>query len=486
MQLREIVRRFAVLSTGALVLVSTAVFAVLPCPYSQPLGLIGYATSVGNHALGIDVQGNYAYVGDWNQGSYHAYAGVFQVFDVSDSCNPVRLPGWVETISPGYNEIGDLAVHENRAYLANDANGFAVYDISDPSSPVLLNQRNDATYAHSVFYQGGTYAYVGYGWSTNKELAIYDVSTLPLAAPTIYPTGTGGVHDAYVAGDRAYVLCGERLDVVDVANPLSPSGISSLALPQSQYGVEGEVRVQGAYAFLAMGDAGHVGGLRIIDISHDTNPTLVASYDIPGGAGKMYAKGIGLAVAGDRAYIAAKGGLWVFDVSSPSSPALVANYPLPTDFVNSMGAHVEVRDQLAYVTAYGLTTNDSIGGLAIYKIANIPYTVQIDIKPGSFPNCFNINGHGVIPVAILGSEDFDVSDVNTESLLFAGMEVRVRGNKGPLCSTEDVNGDSYPDLVCHFEDQPENWAGGDDTATLQGELNDGAIIEGHDSICIVP
>ena len=89
-------------------------------------------------------------------------------------------------------------------------------------------------------------------------------------------------------------------------------------------------------------------------------------------------------------------------------------------------------------------------------------------------------------MAILGSEDFDVSDVNTESLLFAGMEVRVRGNKGPLCSTEDVNGDSYPDLVCHFEDQPENWAGGDDTATLQGELNAGAIIEGHDSICIVP
>ena len=38
--------------------------------------------------------------------------------------------------------------------------------------------------------------------------------------------------------------------------------------------------------------------------------------------------------------------------------------------------------------------------------ASFPTDVEIDIKPGSDPNCFNNNGHGVIPVAILSSNNF--------------------------------------------------------------------------------
>lgn len=113
--------------------------------------------------------------------------------------------------------------------------------------------------------------------------------------------------------------------------------------------------------------------------------------------------------------------------------------------------------------------------------------VSIDVKPGSDPNCFNINGHGVIPVAILGSQDLDVSNIDVTSLLFGGLEVRVRGNKGPLCSVELANGDSYLDLVCHFADDPSNWTVGEtDEASLKGTLLDGTDIEGTDSICVVP
>ena len=112
--------------------------------------------------------------------------------------------------------------------------------------------------------------------------------------------------------------------------------------------------------------------------------------------------------------------------------------------------------------------------------------VEIDIKPGSEPNCFNINGHGVIPVAILGSADLNVSDINVQSLLFDGLELRVRGNKGPFCSIEDSNADAFPDLVYQFEDDPTNWSGGGATASVTGELDDGTPIQGTDSICIVP
>ena len=114
--------------------------------------------------------------------------------------------------------------------------------------------------------------------------------------------------------------------------------------------------------------------------------------------------------------------------------------------------------------------------------------VSIDIKPGSNPNCFNINGNGVIPVAILGSNILNTSLIKTDDTLsFNGLSVRVRGKKGPLCNYGNSNGDAYLDLICHFEDDTSQWIEGNNTtATLLGELTDGTLIEGTDSICVTP
>jgi hypothetical protein len=112
--------------------------------------------------------------------------------------------------------------------------------------------------------------------------------------------------------------------------------------------------------------------------------------------------------------------------------------------------------------------------------------VAIDVKPGSFPNCFNINGHGVVPVAILGSSTFDVTNIDQTTLNFGGFDLRLRGNSDPMCSLEDTNSDGLWDLVCHFEDDPGAWTAGDSEATLTGELFDGTAFEGTDSICVVP
>ena len=112
--------------------------------------------------------------------------------------------------------------------------------------------------------------------------------------------------------------------------------------------------------------------------------------------------------------------------------------------------------------------------------------VDIDIKPGSEPNCFNVNGHGVIPVAILGSAELDVANVDQGSLSFGGLEVGVRGNKFPMCGVEDVNGDGDADLVCQFQDDASAWSPGNEEATLQGQLLDETPIKGTDSICLKP
>ena len=117
--------------------------------------------------------------------------------------------------------------------------------------------------------------------------------------------------------------------------------------------------------------------------------------------------------------------------------------------------------------------------------------VRVDIKPGSDPNCFNVNGSGVIPVAILGSETFNAGQINLDpnsdnALSFNGLSVRVRGKKGPLCGLEFANEDDYLDLVCHFEDDVSQWIEGGDRGVVNGELFDGTLFTGSDAICVRP
>lgn len=113
-------------------------------------------------------------------------------------------------------------------------------------------------------------------------------------------------------------------------------------------------------------------------------------------------------------------------------------------------------------------------------------SVSIDIKPGSDPNCFNNNGHGVIPVAIMSSVDFDANQVDPTTVTLDGQDVRVVGKGNMQAHSEDVNGDGLDDLVVQIEDEDGTYQEGDTVATLTGETFDDKSIMGTDTICIVP
>ena len=118
--------------------------------------------------------------------------------------------------------------------------------------------------------------------------------------------------------------------------------------------------------------------------------------------------------------------------------------------------------------------------------ATVVVDVEIDIKPGSDPNCFNNDGNGAIPVAILSSGDFDATEVDPMTVSLDGQAVRIVGKKGTAqAHVEDVNGDDLDDLVLQIQDQDGTYSPGDTTATLTGETFDGTKIQGTDSICIV-
>jgi hypothetical protein len=155
-----------------------------------------------------------------------------------------------------------------------------------------------------------------------------------------------------------------------------------------------------------------------------------------------------------------------------------------------------------YVDGYleiDITGNFGQGRWAFYDFSQLsvyfinPYVeslcvpVTIDIKPGSDPNCFNNDGNGVIPVAILGSADFDVTLIDPSTIALEGLAIKAVGKASKLLAhIEDVNGDGFDDLVVQIQDEDGAFTNGSGTATVSGNLYDGTLFAGSDSICIVP
>lgn len=203
--------------------------------------------------------------------------------------------------------------------------------------------------------------------------------------------------------------------------------------------------------------------------------------------------------------------LYLYADGSPDATPLTDN--TTATLATSTSFHIGHRDLTAppgYVYYEG--TMDDV---RIYNIAlsaeeiwqlyqeGLPSLVAIDIKPQSCPNPLNLKSRGVLPVAVLGSEYFDVNNIDVASIRLADIapirssfeDVATPVADGNECECTAEGPDGYTDLTLKFKTQeiveklinaPGKLLGGQTLSlTLTGALSDGTLIEGTDCVLLV-
>ena len=185
------------------------------------------------------------------------------------------------------------------------------------------------------------------------------------------------------------------------------------------------------------------------------------------------------------------------DLWSPCIPISVTLDPGETLLVH-YPYQVRVDEVGVLRNCFTVTYNDDDGN--VYTVTDctdlivepLDSDIDIDIKPGSFPNSLNVKSKGVLPVAILGTADFDTTQVDPATMLLSWDGISGVPGIPPLrWAWEDVNSDGFMDIVLKYSKavfEPmtiTHEPPGDLIMTLKGNLMDGTPIAGEDTVRII-
>jgi len=112
--------------------------------------------------------------------------------------------------------------------------------------------------------------------------------------------------------------------------------------------------------------------------------------------------------------------------------------------------------------------------------------MTIDIKPGDSKNIVRASSGRVIPVAIFGSSELNVTAINPRSIRLNGVDVMLVGKSDKsLCRQADINDDSYEDLVCDVHTTGFKVGEGEFMIIIKATTYHGESLTGEDRIRIV-
>ncbi|MFC2173609.1 LVIVD repeat-containing protein [Acidobacteriota bacterium] len=215
-------------------------------------------------ALAVAMEGNILY--------YGTGAAVIAL-DISNPSSPLILS---EITMP--DAVNDLALSGSYLYVAADAAGLRIVDVSDPAAPI--------------------------------ETGHADVPIAALLVAVSYPL--------------AFVAQTSNVRIIDISDPLFPQEVSSLDGPFLAF--VSDIDASGANLFLTIWDGrDSYRGFLIFDCSDPPNPQEVG-YMVTD------SKTMSAAIAGNYAYVSQTSGpfsrpqIWIFDISDPANPTEAGIY----------------------------------------------------------------------------------------------------------------------------------------------------------------
>lgn len=330
---------------------------------TQPT-LIGTGTARGWSAAVVAV-GNYVYLAD---GSGPLGADGLVIFDVADPTNPVVR----STTRLGTDNSSGLQVRDGYAYLGNFWGGMRVFDVQNPAKPVPAAALPAEGF--NSLQVIGEHAYLADGAA--------GVRVVHLGNP-MRNVGTcdtpGDAKVVRVAGTRAYVAdAAQGLAVLDVADPARPNVLGTCPT----LGLSRDLQVKGNHVYLA----GAADGLQIYDVSDPHAPYLAARLLALGFPGWPTS----IAISGTRAYVGMSGwGIAAVDIHEPTIPVKLGSMALSGTIFPAMTA----RGSLVYVADYGY-------GLRIIDFTN-PTSPKLvgSFDTGQFADSVDLVG----PYALVGN-----------------------------------------------------------------------------------
>jgi hypothetical protein len=144
----------------------------------------------------------------------------------------------------------------------------------------------------------------------------------------------------------------------------------------------------------------------------------------------------------------------------------------------------------------GWAWGENIGWIH-FQNPSIPYKVQtawpviptvgscgIDIYPNRTPNRVFLSRNYTLYVSVLGSDTFDVTTLNSSTVKFGKTGTEASPMRAPLI--RDLNWDGFIDAMYGFRTFDCGFQLGDTEGWLKGYTVSGTLVEGSDSVLVLP
>jgi hypothetical protein len=218
----------------------------------------------------------------------------------------------ISSVTEDSEDLESVIIKNNVMFTGSKSNCVYVYDISDPSDPILIDTLGepssnvkDLVYKNNVLFVVDTGGYIH----------IYDISDILTPQHIKSIVGTANAFYAVAVSDNILITgdTGYRIKLFDISDPINPDLLTNI----SEHA--GNVECLSVYNDMVISGA-HDNTAKLFDISDPNNPELLSSLeDHTNSVYSVFIEGT-LAFTGSN-----DNSFKIYDISDPSNPVLLSN-----------------------------------------------------------------------------------------------------------------------------------------------------------------